>query len=80
MALNRVEPVNTEQGRSKQIKGNEEEKSQENQQQTEHVLSWLTEQKSWFVTQSEKHEMRISTLALNCVANHRLCGKMQEML
>ena len=39
-----------------------------------------TEEKSWFVTQLDKHEMRILTLAFDCVTNHRVCGKTQEML
>ena len=34
-----------------------------------------TEEKSRFVTQLDLHEMRISTLALDCVTNHRLLGK-----
>ena len=39
-----------------------------------------TEEKSWFVTQSDKPEMRILKLALDCVTNHRLCCETQEML
>ena len=38
-----------------------------------------TEEKSWFVMQLDKHEMKISTLAPECVTNHRLCNKRQGL-
>ena len=38
-----------------------------------------TEEKSRIVTQLDWHEMRISMLVLDCVTNHRLHNKKQEM-